>query len=124
VSANFKPYGYVVDKETRTTTVFDRLFRPLVRLDGRWPRCDFAAAEPCDPDSPRLYGAPGTAFLYHNDDAPRCDPIVRTRLADLSRRCPVLAAEVQRRTNAAEAANPVRLTHAQLMASVFSEAAA
>lgn len=98
MSTNFKPYGTTYDHETRTSIVFDRCFRPIVKIAGRYPRCDYKAAVACDGDAARLHGAANTAFLYHDDNAPRCDPIVRRRLADLSAKCPVLAAEVERRS--------------------------
>jgi hypothetical protein len=121
---NAQPYGYTFDKETRTTTFFDRLFRPLVRVPGRYPHCGFAAAVECGDDEPRLYGAPNTSFLYGDDSAPVADPIVRVRLADLLVNCPVLDAVIYRRREAEEAAHPERLTHAALMTRVFAEAVA
>jgi hypothetical protein len=121
---NSKPYGYVFDKETRTTTIFDRLWRPLVRVPGRFPNCGFAAAVACGDDEPRLYGVAGTSFLYHDDRAPVADPIVRVRLADLLENCPVLKEQVYRRREADEAAMLARLTHSQLVRHVFGEVAA
>jgi hypothetical protein len=123
-SRNAQPYCVVFDKANNESIIGDRLFRPLVRVPGRFPRCGFAAAVECEPDAPKLYGAANTSFLYHDDNAPIADPIVRRRLADLLTNCPVLAALIYRRREAEEAVHPVRLTHAQLMSRVFSEAAA
>jgi hypothetical protein len=121
---NGLPYGHVFDKATRTTTIFDRLYRPLVKVPGRFPRCGFAAAVESGDDEPRIYGAAGTSFFYGDDNAPVADPIVRRRLADLLADCPVLKALIYRRREEEEAAHPERLNHASLMARVFSEVAA
>ena len=94
-TANLKPYGSAYNSDLNESVIFDRLYRPLIRVRGRYPRCDFASAVALDADGPKLYGLPNTAFLYHDDNAPRCCPIVRQRLADLLARCPVLAAEIK-----------------------------
>jgi hypothetical protein len=121
---NGLPYVVVFDKASKETIIGDRLFRPLVRVPGRYPHCGFAAAVECEPDAPRLYGAVNTSFLYHDDNAPVADPIVRRRLADLLADCPALKALIYRKREEEEAAHPERLNHAQLMSRVFSEAAA
>jgi hypothetical protein len=119
---NAQPYCVVFDKEAKETIIGDRLFRPLVKLPGRYPRCNYGAAVECDADAPRLYGLPNTSFLYHDDSAPVADPAVRVRLADLLAKCPVLAALIYRRREEEEAAHPVRKSHASLMSKVFGEA--
>jgi hypothetical protein len=109
MSVNFKPYGASYDHETRASTIFDRCFRPIIRAPGRWPRIDRNAAVACDPLETRCYRGERT-FFYHGDHARICDPVVRQRLAQLSREIPALGKEVARRTNqAAAASKPVEL---------------
>jgi hypothetical protein len=115
---NAQVYVAVYDKARNETTYGDRLFRPLVTVPGRHGRCDYQAAVACDPDAPRLYGAENTTLLYRDDNAPRCCPATRVRLADLLSRCPILAAQIYRRREAEEAARSPSLVER-----VFGEAA-
>jgi hypothetical protein len=101
---NASPYGVHVDAETGTSIIFDRLFRPLVSIPGKWPRVNYSAAVACDPE-PKMYGV-ANSYFYRPDDvnAPRCCPVVRKRLAELVRSIPALQEEIQRRTKAADIA--------------------
>jgi hypothetical protein len=117
---NSTPFGVHYDRVSHMSIIFDRLYRPLVRATGRWPRCDLAAAVPANPE-PRLYGKPKPSFFYRSDDqnAPRCCPLVRRRLADLMGRCPVLREEIERRREAEATKSPPPLSHDELIAQIF-----
>jgi hypothetical protein len=121
--ANATPYVAVFNKASNETTIADRLFRPLVTIPGRYPRCDYQRATVCPPDAERLYGAAGTTILYHNDNGPVADPVVRQRLRTLLVACPVLAAEIERRSAEKESAKPAPQSHADLIAATFGERA-
>jgi hypothetical protein len=109
VSANFKPYGAHYDPDLRQSIIFDRCYRPIVKMRGRFPRCDRKNAVACDPLEARCYSGERT-FFYQGDNARVADPAVRHRLAELTRQIPALGEEVARRTNqAAAAAKPVDL---------------
>ncbi len=109
MSVNFRPYGISYDHATRTSTVFDRCFRPIAKLPGRFPRVNHSDAVACGIDEPRCYSGERT-FFYNGDNARICDPAVRRRLSELSQACPALATEIGRRIKqATEAAKPVDL---------------
>jgi len=109
MSANFKPFGVAYDSHLKESIVFDRCYRRIVKMRGRWPKVDRNSAVACDPLETRFYRDERT-FFYRGDDARVCDPIVRQRLAELSRKIPALGKEVARRTDqAAAASKPVDL---------------
>lgn len=99
---NATPFG--VHVESGRSIIFDRLYRPLVAIPGRWPRVKHGEAVACDPDDPRLYGIADPTLFYRPDDvnAPRCCPVVRRRLAELVRSMPALREEIDRRSNAGD----------------------
>jgi hypothetical protein len=109
MSVNFKPYGVVYDSHLKESIIFDRCYRRIAKVRGRWPKVDKESAVVCDPLEARCYSGERT-FFYQGDDARICDPIVRQRLAQLMREIPALGKEVARRTTqAAAASKPVDL---------------
>jgi len=87
MSVNFRPYGAQYDHATRTSTIFDRCFRPIAKMAGRFPRVDYGGAVACSTDEPRCYSGERT-FFHRDDNARVCDPAVRRRLSELARSCP------------------------------------
>jgi hypothetical protein len=53
----------------------------------------------------------------------RYDPVVRARLKDLLAACPALREEIKRRSNTAEAAEPVRQSRVDLLTARFGATA-
>jgi len=108
--SNLQPFLVVFDPTLKMSTVGSRLYEPLVTVRGRFPKCGWGNAVVCPPNAPRMYGAKDVTYLHNGDsDAPRCDPAVRMRLADLLAACPVLREEIKRRSKSAEAAQPLDL---------------
>lgn len=108
INSNLRPYGVRYCHETRTSTIFDRAFRPIAKFSGRWPRVSDGGT-PCDINGERCYG-PEAEFFYP-DNAGICDWRVRRRLRDLTSTFPVIAGELSHRIAAAtaKAAKPVNL---------------
>jgi hypothetical protein len=89
VKADIHAFAWRYDPESRTTTILDRAHRPLVRLPGKWPRVDHAAAVPCDISEPKCYGTASKTFYRATDhNAARCDPALSKRLSDLVQSIP------------------------------------
>jgi len=61
-TANLTPYVVVYDADLKTSTIGNRIFEPLIKVRGRWPRCDYQSAVACSPDAPKLYGLPNRRF--------------------------------------------------------------
>jgi hypothetical protein len=118
---NQLPFGVHYDAESDTSTIYDRLYKPIVVLPKKWPRCDRGAAVACD--GPPLYGVKPIHTFYRPDDgnAAVCDPIVRKRLRSLVEGMPALKAELRRR--AATPARTQTASHADLVSLTFNVAA-
>lgn len=129
-ASNLLPYGVAFDAESKTSTIYDRLFRPIVCVPGKWPRCDMALAVPCDIDAERLYGGNPIATFFRDDAQPAVDPPVRARLRKLIASCSALRDELHRRALIASHDTtlqppPAKVrTHADLIRRTFAEAAA
>jgi hypothetical protein len=81
-NVNLLPHVVIFDSESNTSTLHDRLFRPIVTLPGRWPKCDRSQAVAVD--GPPTYNAkPCYKFYDGQINSPRCDPLVRNRLRAL-----------------------------------------
>ena len=78
--SNCLPFGVHFNPETNVSTLYDRLYRQLVCIPGKWPGCDLALAVPCDIDAPRLYGVKPIATFYREGCQVVVDPPVRARL--------------------------------------------
>jgi hypothetical protein len=126
---NATPFGVEYDAATGLSVIYDRLWRPLVRARGRFPRCQWGTALACDPSEPRIYGIEQPTLFYRADaNSYRCDAAVRGRLAELYRKCPALRDECERRADATVIANqppPEQAREgADLIRHTFGEAAA
>jgi len=126
---NLLPFGVAFDAESKTSTIYDRLYRPLVACAGKFPRCDLSLAVPCDIDAPRLYGAKPIHQFFREDCQPAVDPPVRARLRKLIASCSALRDELHRRaliqSHDATQPEPKRArSHAHLVNQVFGGAAA
>jgi hypothetical protein len=118
---NATPFGVEYDPTTGTSVIYDRLWRGLVRIRGRFPRCQWGTATACDLSEPRLFGIAAPVLFYKADNnAYRCDAAVRGRLAELFRKCPVLYRECDRR-HAAAPPVPSREKVADLIEATFGE---
>jgi hypothetical protein len=121
--ANMLPFGVAFDAESKTSTIFDRLFRPIITCAGKFPRCDLSLAVPCDIDAERLYGVKPIHQFFRDDAQPHCDPAVRRRIRGLVNSCAVLKAELKRRADAMTSDDtppPEKArTHADLVNAVF-----
>jgi hypothetical protein len=95
IPLNRLPYGAFVAENY--STLFDRCYRPLVRLEGQWPKCDSATAVECDP-AERVFHL-RTFYFCTGADCPRRDSGTRRRLAELVSSIPALDAEIERRAS-------------------------
>jgi hypothetical protein len=86
--SNAAPYGYQFD--AGSTVIFDRAYRALVKVPGKFPKIKHSEAIACDP-SERVYGE-ANQYFYRRDDqnAARCCPVTRRKLDDLMRSIPAL----------------------------------
>jgi hypothetical protein len=83
-------------------------------------------AAPCDIDDARCYGD-GATYFYRDDNAPRCDPIVRRRIRSLVNSCTALRSELHRRALIQSRDEPPpekARSHADLIRHTFSEGVA
>jgi hypothetical protein len=87
------PYGCF--QAGKFSVLFDRRYRPIVRLPGRWPDCDLSRAVRCDPDWWIEHESETT--FYTDRAAPTRDKKTRARLMALVRSIPGLALETARR---------------------------
>jgi hypothetical protein len=118
---NATPFGVEYDPTTGTSVIYDRLWRGLVRIRGRFPRCQWETATACDLSEPQLFGIANPTLFYRADsNSYRCDAAVRGRLAELFRKCPALYRECERR-HAAAAPPPSRGEVADLIEATFGE---
>jgi hypothetical protein len=124
VRSNLLPFGVSYDSETRTSTIIDRLYRPIITCAGKFPRCDLALATVAD--GAPLYGVKPIATFFRVDGAPHADPAVRRRLRELVNGCGVLRDELRKRARMENADPPPQPTatqaHAELIAHTFGEA--
>jgi len=109
IKTNQLPMGVAWDAETNTSTIFDRLYRPVVTLPQKWPRCDHSQAQPCD--GPPMYGVKPIAMFMRPDDinATIACPATRQRLRSLIAGMPALRLELRRRQVAAEEAEAIAM---------------
>ena len=117
--------GEAVKQHFGNATPFgvERLWRGLVRIRGRFPRCAWETATTYDLTEPRLFGIANPTLFYRADNnAYRCDAAVRGRLAELFRKCPQLYRECERRSMASAAA-PIgkRVENLDLISKTFGE---
>jgi hypothetical protein len=119
---NLLPFGVAYDRETNVSTLYDRLYRPIISCHGKWPRCDLALATVCN--DPPLYGVEPIATFFRADAQPVCDPAVRKRLRSLIDTCAVLKSELRRRALIASDAPPPTQAqqHADLISQTFATA--
>lgn len=94
------PYGAYLTPGA--SVIFDRDYRPIVRLTGQWPDCDPASAVVVDPLERIAHDR--KEFFYDAATSPRRDKYTREDLQDIVDRFPVLASEIERRFQAAERA--------------------
>jgi hypothetical protein len=125
--SNLLPFAVCFDKESRTSTIIDRLYRPLVCCAGKWPRCDLSLATVAK--GPALYGAEMLHQFFGEHAQPAADPVVRRRLRALVGGCSVLRDELRRRSDAVDAdpdePPPTQAAaHADLIRHTFSEGVA
>jgi hypothetical protein len=118
---NATPFGVEYDPTTGCSVIYDRLWRGLVRIRGRFPRCAWETATTCDLTEQQLFGIANPTLIYRADNnVHRCDAAVRGRLAELFRKCPQLYRECERRSMASVAA-PSREKVADLIEATFGE---
>jgi hypothetical protein len=121
--ANLLPYAVV--HEDGVSVFIDRLYRPIIVVPGKWPRCDLSLAAACD--GPPTYGAKLAHTFYGEHAQPARDPIVRRRLRSLVNSCSVLKDELRCRAliTSDDGPPPVKArSHADLIRHTFSEGAA
>jgi len=127
--SNLLPFAVAYDPGSKTSTILDRLYRPIVVLPGRFPRCDYSLAIVPE-DAKPLYGVEPQHKLYRDDgNAAVCDPVARKRLRSLIECCGILKAELRRRermqhatSTTTPAPTPTKAAvHADLVASVFGD---
>jgi hypothetical protein len=87
------PYG--VFHAGRFSILFDRRYKPIVILPGRWPNCDMSQAARCDPDWWIEHEA--QEWFYSDRNTPTYDKKTRAKLMGLVRSIPGLARETERR---------------------------
>jgi hypothetical protein len=122
--ANLLPYAVV--HEDGVSVFIDRLYRPIIVVPGKWPRCDLSLAAVCD--GPPMYGAKLAHTFYGEHAQPARDPIVRRRLRSLVNSCSVLKSELRRLSDtmdaAAEPPPEKARSQADLIRHTFSEGVA
>jgi hypothetical protein len=96
MSSNFRPFLALVDRDLKTTTLVDRLRRPIVTVRGIYPVCQWDSAVP-DDGLPRT--AHADALHLYFEDASIAEREMRLKM--LFEKCPALRREVNRRSNAA-----------------------
>jgi hypothetical protein len=130
--SNALPWAVYWDADSRTSTIADRCYRPIVTAPGKYPKWDAALATAAPIDAKPLYGATPLTTFYRADhaSAPFADPIVRRRLRHLIEGCMALRNELRKRERmqretAAEDAKPEKArSHADLIRHTFSDGVA
>jgi hypothetical protein len=90
---NSSPYGcYVTDD---STVIFDRTYKPIVRMQGAWPNHDPASAEMVSLKDKAF--APRPIYFYQSDNDPCFDIKKRVWLRDLIHSIPVLSDVIELR---------------------------
>ncbi len=123
--SNLLPFGVVIDGDV--SVFVDRVYRPIIAVPGKWPRCQMELASVCD--GPAMFGAKLAHTFFHEHARPGADPAVRQRIRSLVNSCATLKAELRRRSDAMDAPAdeppPEKArTHADLIRHTFSEGVA
>lgn len=95
------PYGVFVTE--RASVIYDRKYRPIVRVPGQWPDCDSASATVVDPTEWVTHER--QEWFYNDGNVPRRNKETRARLQGIVDKMPVLASEIERRDRVAERAH-------------------
>ena len=95
------PYGVFVAEDV--SVIYDRNYRPIVRVPGRWPDCDSASATVVDPTEWIKHDR--KEWFYNDGSIPRRNKRTRETLQSLVDKMPALASEIERRDRAAERAD-------------------
>ncbi|TFV69420.1 AAA family ATPase [Bradyrhizobium frederickii] len=94
------PYGVFVAE--RDSVIYDRKYRPIVRVPGQWPDCDSACATVVDPTEWITHDR--KEWFYDDGTVPRRNKATRERLQGIVDSIPTLANEIERRDKIADLA--------------------
>lgn len=94
------PYGVFVAE--RASVIYDRKYRPIVRIPGQWPNCDTACATVVDPTEWITHDR--KEWFYNDGAVPRRNKATRVRLQGIVDNIPALANEIERRDKIADLA--------------------
>jgi hypothetical protein len=95
---DFMPYGVYLNDTS--SVLYDRYYRPLIRLSGQWPKCDHATVVACDPEERIKHTT--QFWFYNSDNPPRHSRETRERLKAMVDSIPALGVEIERRARAAK----------------------